>query len=810
MRDRRREDRHHDGERQEGVGHATQVGVAIPERHGDEGARHDPQQDQEVQRLGVDGHRHQRHEGDEGEHQLVEGGEQGGAVYSMSPRPSKREETPIPRQGISWSNLLKQSANSTIRGEMTQKLLTGAEVANSSGPGDLREALGGHGPAPEYPERGKRRRFDPIEVERFLKDQTGAVQPENGPEVEGWLELLLSDCDTHQMLATIYAERARLGAWWKVAESLSAVLEEIGERWAEGRSPSWRSTSRPSAWPRPGPCLRPAPLPPRCAQAPPHDRGGRGAHARPVARRDRHPRARVAGALAGRRVPLSRSWRTWPAAASTPSRSRPARPRTQVTCSRRRSGSAPSAAPARSTSCWVGPARGPSGFLRGACRHLSRSSGGGSSWSRPERRRTSRDGLPPGADDPAARRGGPVRQRPRLRHGRPAGAGLRGGAGNPHVPSRARHGSYTLAAALAGAAGSGFLDRFDRRAALAVAMAGLVLATAAGGLATGLGTLLAARVAAGLFGGPATSLAFAIVADSVPPERRGRAMGVVMGAFSVATVVGVPAGLWMAQAGGGGCHSWPCRRSASSWQREPSSSCRPCAATWCTPGRRRRAATPSFASRPPCSASAPPPRPWPRPSRSSPTWPPSSSSTPGSPGAARFLYMVGGALSFAVLRVVGHAIDRFGAPRVAAVGTAVMLANLALDFVPAEPMLPAWALFVLFILANSFRNPALSTLASRVPGPRSGRASSPPSRPSSTWPRRGGAPVLGAPRHRRRGTARRDVEARGLLRRHGARVAPPAGRRAAKGPPARERGAEGGGPRGSHRRHGPRAVTVAS
>jgi methylmalonyl-CoA mutase cobalamin-binding subunit len=81
---------------------------------------------------------------------------------------------------------------------------------------------------------GRHRRFDPVEVERFRKDQTGEVQPEHGPDVEGWLDLLLSDSDSHQLLATLYSERARLGAWWKVAESLSAVLEEIGERWTEG------------------------------------------------------------------------------------------------------------------------------------------------------------------------------------------------------------------------------------------------------------------------------------------------------------------------------------------------------------------------------------------------------------------------------------------------------------------------------------------------------------------------------------------------------------------------------------------------
>jgi excisionase family DNA binding protein len=81
---------------------------------------------------------------------------------------------------------------------------------------------------------GRHRRFDPVEVERFRKDQTGAVQPEHGPDVDGWLDLLLSDSDAHQLLATLYSERARLGAWWKVAETLAAVLEEMGERWTEG------------------------------------------------------------------------------------------------------------------------------------------------------------------------------------------------------------------------------------------------------------------------------------------------------------------------------------------------------------------------------------------------------------------------------------------------------------------------------------------------------------------------------------------------------------------------------------------------
>ena len=108
-------------------------------------------------------------------------------------------------------------------------------------------------------------------------------------------------------------------------------------------------------------------------------------------------------------------------------------------------------------------------------------------------------------------------------------------------------GSYTAAASITGLLGATFLDRFDRRTALAVSIFGLVVGTALGGFATGFGTLLAARVVAGAFGGPATSVALSIVSDAIPPEVRGRALGVVMGAFSIAQVLGVPTGLWIAE-----------------------------------------------------------------------------------------------------------------------------------------------------------------------------------------------------------------------------------------------------------------------
>ena len=107
-------------------------------------------------------------------------------------------------------------------------------------------------------------------------------------------------------------------------------------------------------------------------------------------------------------------------------------------------------------------------------------------------------------------------------------------------------GSYAAAASIAGLLGSLFLDRFDRKEALLVAMTGLVIGTFLGSQARGFGSLVVARVIAGAFGGPATSLSYSIIADVVPPQRRGRAMGIVMVAFGVASVFGVPLGLELA------------------------------------------------------------------------------------------------------------------------------------------------------------------------------------------------------------------------------------------------------------------------
>ena len=106
--------------------------------------------------------------------------------------------------------------------------------------------------------------------------------------------------------------------------------------------------------------------------------------------------------------------------------------------------------------------------------------------------------------------------------------------------------AYSLAAGVAGLVASLFVDRFERQRALLVLYAGFALATLACGLAPTYGSLMAARILAGVFGGVLSAVVQTIVGDAIPFERRGQAMGTVMSSFSLATVAGVPASLWVA------------------------------------------------------------------------------------------------------------------------------------------------------------------------------------------------------------------------------------------------------------------------
>jgi predicted MFS family arabinose efflux permease len=106
--------------------------------------------------------------------------------------------------------------------------------------------------------------------------------------------------------------------------------------------------------------------------------------------------------------------------------------------------------------------------------------------------------------------------------------------------------AYGITAGVSSFAAAFFVDRFDRKKILLFAYIGFLLGTFSCAFAPNYELLVAARVLAGLFGGMIGAQVLAIVADTFEYERRATAMGVLMTAFSAASVAGVPAGLWLA------------------------------------------------------------------------------------------------------------------------------------------------------------------------------------------------------------------------------------------------------------------------
>jgi predicted MFS family arabinose efflux permease len=103
--------------------------------------------------------------------------------------------------------------------------------------------------------------------------------------------------------------------------------------------------------------------------------------------------------------------------------------------------------------------------------------------------------------------------------------------------------AYAFAAAISGLLGAFVIDRFDRKHALIVLFSGFTIGTFLCAIAWNYWFMLFARIVAGGFGGILGGVVLSIIGDLFPPERRGTPTGVVMSAFSVASVVGIPIGL---------------------------------------------------------------------------------------------------------------------------------------------------------------------------------------------------------------------------------------------------------------------------
>jgi len=281
--------------------------------------------------------------------------------------------------------------------------------------------------------------------------------------------------------------------------------------------------------------------------------------------------------------------------------------------------------------------------------------------------------------------------------------------------------AYTASACISGLVSASFLDRFDRRKVLAVAMVGLVVGTAAGGVAQGMTTLLLARSLAGAFGGPATAIAFSIIADTIPVSLRGRAIGMVMGAFSAATVFGVPAGLWMAEHLGWRSSFFavsalgvfvvvgaiallpPLTGHLEAFKNET-----------------HHITTRELLARPLVQVSL---------AMTALTMMAGFVLIPNiatflhlnhgvEMSGLKFLYLIGGVGSLIASQTTGRLVDRFSAFKVGTVGTLLVGLVIFLVFVDNNRLhLPVPIFFVWFMVAMAARNVPYNTLTTRVPGP---------------------------------------------------------------------------------------------
>lgn len=110
--------------------------------------------------------------------------------------------------------------------------------------------------------------------------------------------------------------------------------------------------------------------------------------------------------------------------------------------------------------------------------------------------------------------------------------------------------SYTFAAGAAGFVAAAIVDRFARRTTFVVLYAGFLMGTLCCAIAPNYEMLVLARVVTGAFGGIIGGISMAIIGDVFPEERRGHATGALMTGFALASVVGVPLGIYIGTAYG--------------------------------------------------------------------------------------------------------------------------------------------------------------------------------------------------------------------------------------------------------------------
>ncbi len=106
--------------------------------------------------------------------------------------------------------------------------------------------------------------------------------------------------------------------------------------------------------------------------------------------------------------------------------------------------------------------------------------------------------------------------------------------------------AYSISAGVCGFIAAFFVDKFDRKNVLTIAYVGFLIGTFACAIAPTYTMLMLARIVAGVFGGVLGSQVIAIVGDTISYEHRAEGMAIIMAAFSTASVLGVPLGMYLA------------------------------------------------------------------------------------------------------------------------------------------------------------------------------------------------------------------------------------------------------------------------
>jgi len=281
-------------------------------------------------------------------------------------------------------------------------------------------------------------------------------------------------------------------------------------------------------------------------------------------------------------------------------------------------------------------------------------------------------------------------------------------------------GSYSISAALVGIVSASFLDRFDRRSVLLFNLVGLMFATLSMALAHNLMQLIMIRMITGMFGGPIFSSTLAIIADVFPEGRRGEALGKVFGSFSIASVIGVPLALEIANLFGWRApfliisivaaitliairtYLQPMRRHLENRDANaPSlffSSIRHNPATVRALVMTATGLFGSFLIIPNISAHVQQNMGYPR------AW-------------LGLLYFCGGCAALVTMRFVGKKSDRIGYARMSFYATIGLFVAIFIGFYAQIHSIPIVLVFILFMMTMSTRNVTINALLSKIPKP---------------------------------------------------------------------------------------------